>query len=65
MSEVLTRWNQLPEEEAPQEILPCCGSVAWARALTKRRPLPDEATLMTASDEIWHHLQAQDWMEAV
>lgn len=30
----------------------------------ERRPIDDEAVLVSASDEIWNHLEAQDWMEA-
>ena len=64
MSEVLARWNRLSDEEAAEEILACCGSATWARELVARRPLDDEASLVTASDEIWGQLGAQDWMEA-
>ena len=64
MSEVLARWNQLPALEAAQEILPCCGSVAWARAMSVRRPFLDEAALLAGSDEIWNHLKTHDWMDA-
>jgi 2-oxo-4-hydroxy-4-carboxy-5-ureidoimidazoline decarboxylase len=61
---VLARWNFLPLAAAVDEILPCCGSRAWADAMAARRPLPDEATLMAASDEIWRGLAASDWLEA-
>lgn len=64
MSQVLARWNRLSAEEAAEEILPCCGSRAWASGLAARRPISDEASLTTVSDEIWNHLNAQDWMEA-
>ena len=64
MSDVLDRWNQLPALEAAQRILPCCGSRAWARDLAARRPLPDETSLLAASDEIWNSLGEQDWVEA-
>lgn len=64
MKEKLAQWNQLPAEEAAQEIMACCGSAVWAKALASRRPLQDEAALLAASDEIWNHLQQQDWMEA-
>ena len=30
MSAVLARWNRLSSEDAAKEILPCCGSKAWA-----------------------------------
>jgi 2-oxo-4-hydroxy-4-carboxy-5-ureidoimidazoline decarboxylase len=64
MSGVLDRWNQLPAQEAAQQILPCCGSMTWARELAARRPLPDETSLLTASDRIWNSLREQDWVEA-
>jgi 2-oxo-4-hydroxy-4-carboxy-5-ureidoimidazoline decarboxylase len=64
MTDVLARWNRLPAEEAEQEILPCCGSVAWARELAARRPLPDESSLISASDTIWRQLHEREWMEA-
>ena len=50
--------------EAAKEILPCCGSTAWADGISARRPLPDEATLLAASDETWRNLTEADWMEA-
>jgi len=64
MNEVLARWNRLPTEEAGQEILACCGSAAWARAMLARRPLADETALVRASDEIWNQLTVPDWVEA-
>jgi 2-oxo-4-hydroxy-4-carboxy-5-ureidoimidazoline decarboxylase len=64
MSQVLARWNLLPINEAASEILPCCGSQAWARGVAARRPLPDEAALVIASDEIWLALAEADWLEA-
>jgi|SRR5450432_931322 len=64
MSAVLERWNLLPLETAANEILPCCGSRAWADALAGRRPLPDEETLLSVSDDIWGGLGEQDWQEA-
>ncbi len=36
MSEVLTRWNFIPIAEATNEILPRCGSRAWAKEMAKR-----------------------------
>lgn len=63
MSDVLTRWNRLPAEEAEQEILACCGSRAWANQLAARRPL-DATSLTRASDEIWFRLKPEDWHEA-
>jgi 2-oxo-4-hydroxy-4-carboxy-5-ureidoimidazoline decarboxylase len=63
-SETLERWNNLAFEEAEKEILPCCGSKAWARGITGRRPLLSESELLAASDEIWTRLSESDWTEA-
>jgi 2-oxo-4-hydroxy-4-carboxy-5-ureidoimidazoline decarboxylase len=64
MSRALARWNILPQAAAVNEILPCCGSIAWADKMVSLRPLPDEATLLAASDEIWRSLTEADWLEA-
>jgi 2-oxo-4-hydroxy-4-carboxy-5-ureidoimidazoline decarboxylase len=64
MSHVLARWNFLPVTDAVSEILPCCGSQAWAEGIVARRPLLDKTTLLAASDEIWRSLPASDWFEA-
>jgi 2-oxo-4-hydroxy-4-carboxy-5-ureidoimidazoline decarboxylase len=64
MSDVLARWNFLPIRAAVDEILPCCGSRAWADGMAGRRPLPDEAALLGASDETWRSLAESDWREA-
>ena len=64
MSDVLARWNFLPIAAAVDEILPCCGSRAWADGMVGRRPLPDGAALLAASDETWRSLAESDWLEA-
>jgi len=60
----LSRWNTLSAEDAATEILDCCGSRAWSRQLTARRPFIDESSLIAASDEIWRNLAPSDWNEA-
>jgi 2-oxo-4-hydroxy-4-carboxy-5-ureidoimidazoline decarboxylase len=64
MSRVLARWNLLPVNDATGEILPCCGSQAWARAMAARQPVAHEASLLAVSDEIWLNLAEPDWLEA-
>ena len=61
----LARWNRLPAAEAENEILPCCGSKAWARTMVGRRPLASVAELMAAADESWRGLSEADWVEAL
>jgi|ERR1700690_1339257 2-oxo-4-hydroxy-4-carboxy-5-ureidoimidazoline decarboxylase len=64
MSDVLARWNASALDQAAEEILPCCGSKAWAHGMAERRPILDEATLRAASDHIWKDLAEVDWLEA-
>jgi 2-oxo-4-hydroxy-4-carboxy-5-ureidoimidazoline decarboxylase len=61
---VLVRWNLLSAQDAMQEILACCGADAWAHQLVARRPVPDESSLVAASDEIWGRLSTEDWLQA-
>lgn len=63
-SDGLARWNGLPAGEAEHEILSCCGSRAWARAMAARRPFANNASLLAFSDETWRNLGEADWMEA-
>ncbi len=64
MNEVLVRWNSLDADAAAREVLPCCGSQAWAAALSAKRPIADEATLVEASTTVWWSLSGQAWREA-
>ena len=64
MNDTLARWNFLPATAAANEILPCCGSRAWAHGIVARRPLPDEQSLLAASVEVWRGLTELDWLEA-
>jgi 2-oxo-4-hydroxy-4-carboxy-5-ureidoimidazoline decarboxylase len=61
---ILTRWNDLDAEAATREILPCCGSQAWANALAAFRPFSGPQQLFEASDKIWAALPEPDWREA-
>jgi len=64
VSEVLARWNRLPQVEAVREILPCCGSRTWAASMAAKRPVGEATALLAASDEIWRGLGEADWLEA-
>jgi len=61
---VLERWNLLSAEDAAAEVLSCCGSHAWAKAVAAARPYKEEAALFAHASEVWHGLSADDWMEA-
>lgn len=64
ISAELARWNALPETEAAESILPCCGSTLWARELAQQRPFPSASALLAASDRVWAALEPVDWDEA-
>ena len=64
MDGTLERWNRCNAEQAEAEVLPCCGSRAWARAMTARRPLVEEAEVLRAASEVWRELPEKAWMEA-
>jgi 2-oxo-4-hydroxy-4-carboxy-5-ureidoimidazoline decarboxylase len=61
---LLKRWNALAVVAAAREVLPCCGSQAWATALAARRPFADAAALLNAASEVWLMLPETDWTEA-
>jgi OHCU decarboxylase len=60
----LARWNALPETEAAELILPCCGSTRWARDLAQQRPFASAPALLAASDRVWASIEPADWDEA-
>jgi len=64
MSAGLARWNSLTSQQAAAEILPCCGSTAWAENMAAKRPITDEAALLAACDQACANLSEADWLEA-
>jgi OHCU decarboxylase len=64
LRESLERLNSLSAAEAETELLKCCGSTEWARALAARRPFGDAPELLAAAEEIWWNLSERDWLEA-
>jgi 2-oxo-4-hydroxy-4-carboxy-5-ureidoimidazoline decarboxylase len=60
----LERWHALPAAAAAEEVLPCCGSQAWADALAASRPCADRAALLAHSDAAWSSLSRADWQQA-
>jgi len=64
MNATLARWNSMPPDDAAREVLPCCGSEAWARDLAAARPIADESALLAASTRVWNSLSEADWQQA-
>jgi 2-oxo-4-hydroxy-4-carboxy-5-ureidoimidazoline decarboxylase len=56
----LANWNTVPPGAAQSELLTCCASPAWARAVAAGRPYPDiDAVLRAGADA----LAALPWSE--
>jgi len=49
---------------ACREVLPCCGSPAWADGLAARRPMGSVEELLAASDDVWWALPEREWHSA-
>ncbi|MFY9748694.1 MAG: 2-oxo-4-hydroxy-4-carboxy-5-ureidoimidazoline decarboxylase [Acidobacteriaceae bacterium] len=64
LSPVLARWNAMPDMEATEEILPCCGSQHWAQEMVRLRPFGSPADVLGAADRVWRGLGTEDWDEA-
>lgn len=47
------------------ELLACCASTAWARAVADRGPYPDLPALEAVASDVWWSLPAADWLEAL
>lgn len=56
--------NQLPREAAESELMKCCGSSEWARAVAEARPFGSVDELLATSDRIWERLEPADWLDA-
>lgn len=56
--------DAMPDDQAYRAFLACCGSTAWARAMTAARPFDDPAALFRTTEEVWARLDDQDRLEA-
>lgn len=64
VSSGLERLNSIPEVEARERLLGCCGSVEWARRLAAERPFASTEELARAADRIWRSLPEREWLDA-
>jgi OHCU decarboxylase len=58
-------FNDLPADQAVQELLAVCHSRRWAERVAAGRPYPDLAALQRTADEVWTALEPADWLEAL
>lgn len=64
MNQSIKRINELSPQQAEAEFLKCCGSTAWAKAISAARPFSNSDDLSSKADEIWWNLDEEDWLEA-
>ncbi|HEX4652283.1 MAG TPA: 2-oxo-4-hydroxy-4-carboxy-5-ureidoimidazoline decarboxylase [Granulicella sp.] len=64
MNPVLECWSSLDPIAAAREILPCCGSQAWAAEMAARRPFADIDAMLLVADAVWVGLPESAWQEA-
>jgi len=60
----LAELNGFPRYRAEGEFVKCCGSMAWVRTMTGRRPYINRERMLRAASEVWWRLDSTDWMEA-
>jgi OHCU decarboxylase len=60
----LEELNALDDAAAMRELLRCCGSTRWARAMVAERPFPSREALAQVADACWRALSAADMLEA-
>ena len=56
--------NTLPEPDAVEGFLQCCGSQRWARRMVLNRPYLSLDDLSRKAADIWWDLDRNDWLEA-
>jgi OHCU decarboxylase len=56
--------NALDDGAAVGELLRCCGSSRWARAMAAARPFSTVAAIERAADDVWTDLETPDILEA-
>jgi 2-oxo-4-hydroxy-4-carboxy-5-ureidoimidazoline decarboxylase len=61
----LASFNAAPAHEAITEMLACCGSTRFARALTAGRPYPSSIAAQAAVDLVFESLNWDDVLEAM
>ncbi len=58
------RLNSVPEAEAHDLLLSCCGSRAWVHAMLERRPFTSDLDLLNSAATTWTQLATADHLQA-
>ena len=60
----LTEFNGLILEQAKEELLKCCGSMNWLRAMLNQRPFSSKEEVEQKATQIWMNCDRNDYLEA-
>jgi hypothetical protein len=60
----ITALNSLDRHDAVSVLTECCASTAWIDRMVVARPFRDAPAILTAAEEVWWDLGADDWQEA-
>lgn len=60
----LDELNALPEDEARDVFLACCGAERWAEAMARQRPFASLDSLQRSAERLWWELDEEDWLQA-
>jgi 2-oxo-4-hydroxy-4-carboxy-5-ureidoimidazoline decarboxylase len=60
----IKRLNALPDLEARELLLRCCGATRWVDGMLQSRPFESMAGLHGAADAVWERLGSADYLEA-
>ena len=61
----LSSFNAAPAQAAERDVLACCASTAFAKAVADGRPYRDPAALLAAVDAAFHALNWDDIVESM
>jgi 2-oxo-4-hydroxy-4-carboxy-5-ureidoimidazoline decarboxylase len=61
----LAAFNAAPPEAAERDLLTCCASESFARAIAEGRPYPEPTALRTAVDAVFSVLSWDDIVESL
>ena len=60
----VTDLNSLDRAAAIDILTRCCGSRMWVDRMIAARPFRNATAVLTAAEEVWWDLGAEDWEEA-
>ena len=60
----LETFNGLDQSIKKEELIKCCGSIAWVNKMLSEFPFHDTIDFLIRAEENWTSLSKNDWLEA-